>query len=167
MDFSATAIKLVQDNPLYSQLQRCKAAVCDITKDSPETVLDLEPESLDMVFLIFCLSAISPDLYPGVMARLARLLKPGGIILLRDYGLGDLAQERFAQDNADKKLGENFYVRHDGTRAYYFSLELMEKLMVDAGFQVIENDFVKKQIENKKLKLQMDRVWIQCCAKKS
>jgi SAM-dependent methyltransferase len=76
-----------------------------------QSALEIEHGQLDFVLLVFCLSAISPEHFPDAIGRLHKMLKPGGMILLRDYGLGDAAQERFAKDNADKKLGENFYVR--------------------------------------------------------
>ena len=39
-------------------------------------------------------------------------------MLLRDYGIYDHAMLRFAPGH---KISKNFYVRQDGTRAYYFS----------------------------------------------
>jgi hypothetical protein len=43
-----------------------------------------------------------------------------GRVLVRDYAAGDLAQARFAVKEG-QRLGDNFYVRGDGTRAYYFT----------------------------------------------
>ena len=48
----------------------------------------------------------------------AQVMKVGGVLLFRDYGLYDHAMLRFGRGH---KIADNFYVRQDGTRAFYFS----------------------------------------------
>jgi hypothetical protein len=55
------------------------------------------------------------------VANVSRVLKQGGQVLVRDYGKGDWAEQRFSDARRLRKLGENYYVRGDGTRAFYFS----------------------------------------------
>jgi len=57
-------------------------------------------------------------------------------VLVRDYGLYDHAMLRFTPGH---KLADSFYVRQDGTRAYYFStgkyrlaLQVLLKIFVNA-----------------------------------
>ncbi|KAM9046456.1 tRNA N(3)-cytidine methyltransferase METTL2A isoform 2-T2 [Megaptera novaeangliae] len=114
-DFSSTAVELVQTNSAYDP-SRCFAFVhdlCDEDKSYP-----VPGDSLDVIILIFVLSAIIPDKMQKAINRLSRLLKPGGMMLLRDYGRYDMAQLRFKKGQC---LSENFYVRGDGTRVYFFT----------------------------------------------
>ncbi len=56
------------------------------------------------------------------VANVARVLKAGrGRVLVRDYAEGDLAQLRLSGPTRNQRLSHNFYVRSDGTQAYYFS----------------------------------------------
>ncbi|XP_019322185.2 tRNA N(3)-methylcytidine methyltransferase METTL2A isoform X1 [Panthera pardus] len=114
-DFSSTAIELVQTNSAYDPC-RCFAFVHDLCDEDQS--YPVPTSSLDIIILIFVLSAVVPDKMQKAINRLSRLLKPGGMMLLRDYGRHDMAQLRFKKGQC---LSENFYVRGDGTRVYFFT----------------------------------------------
>lgn len=110
-DFSARAVEFVKANPKYDE-QRMKAFQCDIT-DEGQLREHIPENSLDIITVIFVLSAIHPEKFDLVVKNLKRLLKVGGRILFRDYGRFDMAQLRF---KAGSKIADNLYVRQDGTR---------------------------------------------------
>lgn len=123
-----------QSHSLYSSppAGRISAAVWDIT--SACLPPNVAPSSVDFILMIFVLSALHPNewrqaianLYtvsvlfrPSLWLSIRQVLKPGGRILLRDYGRYDLAQLRFKEG---RLLEDNFYIRGDKTRVYFFSL---------------------------------------------
>uniref|UniRef100_A0A3P9MG07 tRNA N(3)-cytidine methyltransferase n=1 Tax=Oryzias latipes TaxID=8090 RepID=A0A3P9MG07_ORYLA len=154
-DFSPRAVEFVKQNPLYCS-ERCCAFQCDLTKD--DLTGNVPEGSVDVVTLIFVLSAVHPEKMKLALENINKVLKPGGIVLFRDYGLYDHAMLRF---KAGSKLGENFYVRQDGTRSYFFSKEHLAQLFKEAGFVSVVNDYVLRETVNKKEGLCVQRVFLQ------
>ncbi|XP_058241898.1 tRNA N(3)-methylcytidine methyltransferase METTL6 [Hemibagrus wyckioides] len=154
-DFSPRAVQFVKENSLYCP-ERCLAFQCDLTKDDLRATIS--ENSLDVATLIFVLSAIHPDRMQQAVENIYRVLKPGGIVLFRDYGLNDHAMLRF---KSGSKLGENFYVRQDGTRSFFFSREYLANLFQRAGFHTLVNEYVLRETVNKKEGLCVPRVFLQ------
>uniref|UniRef100_A0A8D2AU32 tRNA N(3)-cytidine methyltransferase n=1 Tax=Sciurus vulgaris TaxID=55149 RepID=A0A8D2AU32_SCIVU len=155
-DFSSIAVELVQTNAEYDP-SRCFAFVhnlCDEDQNYP-----VPRDSVDVIILIFVLSAVLPDKMQKAINRLSRLLKPGGMMLLRDYGRYDMAQLRFKKGQC---LSENFYVRGDGTRVYFFTQDELDTLFTTAGLEKVQNLVDRRLQVNRGKQLTMYRVWIQC-----
>nr|XP_043906932.1 tRNA N(3)-methylcytidine methyltransferase METTL2 isoform X2 [Solea senegalensis] len=155
-DFSSTAVELVKTNPEYDP-ERCFAFVHDLS--DVEANYPVPDGTLDVIVLIFVLSALHPDKMQASISRLARLLKPGGVMLLRDYGRFDMAQLRFKKGRC---LSENFYVRGDGTRVYFFTQDELHELFTEAGLDKVQNLVDRRLQVNRGKQLTMYRVWIQC-----
>jgi methyltransferase-like protein 6 len=128
----------------------------------PINLIILDKALVDFASLIFVLSALSPSSHLSVLKKIHNILTPGALLFIRDYGLFDAAQLRFSKGS---KLDENFYVRQDGTRAYFFSVEKLQSLLEQAGFQVFQCVYCKKIVENRKEQKVMNRIFIQVKAR--
>ncbi|CAI6341745.1 unnamed protein product [Periconia digitata] len=127
-DFSKKAVELIRGHELYDP-ERIQADVWDVaaSPDSENGGLPpgLSEGSVDVVLMIFIFSALNPRQWDQAVRNIWRVLKPGGQVLFRDYGRGDLAQVRFKKG---RYMEENFYVRGDGTRVYFFEKEELEEI---------------------------------------
>ncbi|KAJ5808817.1 hypothetical protein N7474_010086 [Penicillium riverlandense] len=178
-DFSKYAVKVMRESEQYDPTHMV-ADVWDVAGEPSEEKGDSLPpglteESVDVVILIFIFSALNPDQWNKAMRNIYRVLKPGGQILFRDYGRGDLAQVRFKKN---RYMGENFYARGDGTRVYFFDQDQLVKMWSqwtpekglpdddapsagDGVFDVLHMGADRRLIVNRQSKLKMYRCWMQ------
>lgn len=156
-DLASSAIAVVKQHAQYNE-QWCRAYVHDITGE-PELPELIPDGGVDIAFLIFVLSAVSPAQMPNALRRILGKLRPGGRLIFRDYGLYDMVQMRFIA-KCRPKLAENFYLRSDGTRAYFFSLDSCRELFISAGFEIDSLSYQVRQLKNRKRKILFHRVWV-------
>jgi methyltransferase-like protein 6 len=150
-DFSPRAIELMRSSDKYDR-SRIESVVWDIS------AAPVEFGPCDAVMLMFVLSAISPEKQADAVRNATANLEIGGLVCVRDYALYDMAQLRLAEKKRCK-LGENFYLKTDGTRVYYFSQESLRGLF--SNFEEEQNELHYRLIENRKEAKTMHRVWIQ------
>ncbi|PON47087.1 Methyltransferase-like [Parasponia andersonii] len=88
-DLSPHAIALVKSNVNFME-DKVNAFVSDVTN---EDLCDkIDPFSVDVVTLVFMLSAVSPRKMALILENIRRVIKPNGYVLFRDYAVGDFAQ---------------------------------------------------------------------------
>ncbi|XP_064420114.1 mRNA N(3)-methylcytidine methyltransferase METTL8 [Latimeria chalumnae] len=154
-DFSSEAVSLVKLHPFYNAASSYAFVhdVCDEALTFP-----FPDESINIILLVFVLSPIHPDRMQWVVHRLAKLLKPGGMLLFRDYGRYNLSQLRFKKGRC---LFENWYVRGGGTRVYFFTKDEMHNIVTSVGLNEIQNLLDQRLQVNRRKGVTMQRVWLQ------
>ncbi|CCG84303.1 protein of unknown function [Taphrina deformans PYCC 5710] len=163
LDFSSEAIRIVRQAEEFTDAT-INAAVWDMG-DANGPHKSIPDSSVDVIVLIFAFSALSPAQWPLAMENFRRMLKPGGLILLRDYGRYDLTQLRL---KANRLLDDSFYIRGDGTRVYYFTNEELAALFkAEDGWTLEQNAIDKRLLVNRKENKKMYRAWVQIKARKT
>ena len=73
--------------------------------------------------------------FPVLPLTDAQALKPGGLLLIRDYGRHDLAQLRVKKDRLLDPNIPDLYIRGDGTRVYFFTKDELEGMLVEPALE--------------------------------
>lgn len=169
-DYSKKAIDIIRMQDAYtSQLKPILQADVWDAASSTELPPDLTPGTVDVILMIFIFSALSPAQWVQAVRNTFHLLTPGGQVLFRDYGRGDLAQVRFKKG---RYLEENFYVRGDGTRVYFFTEDELDEIWSarstggdedkqNMGLEVLNLAVDRRMLVNRQRKLKMYRCWMQ------
>lgn len=173
-DFSKKAVEVMRAHEAYApapgsgSVGQMQADVWDVAGD--ELPPGLGEGSVDVALMVFVFSALSPRQWARAVGNVYRVLKPGGEVCFRDYGRGDLAQVRFKKG---RYLEENFYIRGDGTRVYFFDIEELasiwkgelgseeEKDGDSPRFEIEALDADRRMLVNRAKKLKMYRCWLQ------
>ncbi|KAK3359822.1 S-adenosyl-L-methionine-dependent methyltransferase [Lasiosphaeria hispida] len=173
-DFSKKAVEVMRAHESY-KTDMMQADVWDVAGD--ELPPGLEEGSVDVALMVFIFSALSPLQWKRAVQNVHRVLKPGGEVCFRDYGRGDLAQVRFRKG---RYLDENFYIRGDGTRVYFFDKDELADIWSgqtdepsDAApdtegeatirpcFEIEDLGVDRRLLVNRAKKLKMYRCWLQ------
>lgn len=144
-DLSAKAIALAHSHATFkANSHRACAFVADATDASVTVAAAVKAAHgrqrlFDAVLLLYMLSAMPPETHCEIIARAAACLKPGGLLLLRDYGEGDEAQMRFGRGQMIDGDG-SVMVRRDGTLAVFLSLQNLTRAVALAGLEETGGD---------------------------
>ena len=156
-DFSPRAVELVKSFREFDAGKMC-AFVHDLSAadEFPAAMVG----KMDVITAIFVLSALKPEHIQHAFDKLYRLLRPGGLLLFRDYGRYDLTQLRL---KPERLIDDDFYFRGDGTTVYYFTTQQVRQFAQASGFKVIKDSLHedRRLITNRLRKLKMYRNWIQ------
>lgn len=159
-DISDQAINILKQNAIYEKNHpnRIKAFVADLTDDKLDLMKELDGKQMDLVSSIFVLSAVDPRNTREFVKNIFEALKPGGLVLFRDYAIYDKAMLRF---NENSKICDQFYVRQDGTRAYFFSREQLGDLFESCGFKIESIEYIRRETTNNASKETFSRIFLQ------
>ena len=167
-DFSPAAVAIVNRHPLALE-GRVTAAVGDLTSGQLPPELAECAGKCDAATLMFVLSAISPPGFGAAIDAAAAGLRVGGLLLIRDYAEGDGAQARLRGATHAKQLDAEgrFFVRQDGTRAYYFGDGELPALVEGRGcFETLRCDVRERTTVNKAKGLAIGRKFVQATFRK-
>eukprot|EP00754_Rhynchopus_humris_P006455 Rhum_TRINITY_DN13109_c0_g1::Rhum_TRINITY_DN13109_c0_g1_i1::g.57067::m.57067 len=178
-DISPTAVAELTRHAVFAEAVRrgvaCEACVADLAEggcdgddddEGDDKGLPAPPGSVDYALMLFVLSALDPAggaMQRGVR-RVARQLRPGGVVLLRDYAVYDQAHVRFLDrqrgaeaskceaggvagppyprvDHARCLDARRRFRRGDGTLSFFYTTEDVRALARGAGLEVVRSEY--------------------------
>ncbi len=163
-DYSREALAILQANPACQSFSsHIVTAQWDIASSPFPALVLPDPISTDLILCIFTLSAVPPSQHLRALLHLKQLLlapprsdERKKYLLFRDYGVYDFSM----LEKHVIRHEEFFFRRLDGTICYYFSLEYLQKLAEEAGFEVLELSYATVVNHNRKTGEKLHRVFV-------
>ena len=99
-DFSSRALDFVRQNDQFNT-NRMFAFTCDIVQESIINKLKVITSGIDIMTVLFVLSALDPNEMQRAPKNLADVMKCGGKVCVRDYAVNDSASLEFSRYGSD------------------------------------------------------------------
>ena len=162
-DVSETAIEQLKLHVDYDERRISKAFVVDAGERG--CLVSMKDESFDVVLMCFFLSALNDAEIRNCLMEVRRVLRNGGVALVRDYADDDEKNKASSDFNPGRKVvmedEREAYRRSDGTLARFFSERQMMEMFTGVGFQEAasgEEDGVGEEREERKEGSAVERV---------
>jgi methyltransferase-like protein 6 len=114
--------------------------------------------------MVFFLSALDEAGVSNTLDAVARSLRPGGVVYVRDYAVGD-AKDAPGGDRAfseDQRVAKGAYLRGDGTLARFFEARALRSDFEAAGLHG-EFEAVTWDLVNRKKEMTVTRQFLNGC----
>lgn len=158
-DISEVALQLFRENLHNAGVDSSRVRLIPVNAASPPTHnhSPLAGLGADVVLLVHTLGALLPSEMPAMLRHARAVIKPGGLLLVRDYGLYDCRQLRRSGLQVE---GENLYRRPDGTLLNFFNATSLAELAQSVGFEILESKYICTLNMNRKTGQSMKRVMV-------
>lgn len=160
-DFSARAVARALAHPecLPARARVFQADVADWRSFARA----LPAGGVPFALALWTLSALDGRRLEMAAGNLARALRGGGLLCVRDYARGDMREGRLAGRGALVERGEagDVFRRGDGTIAAFFRLQGLCGVMERAGLVTVRAEVVEREVRNRAKGEVMHRKWIQ------
>ena len=178
-DFSASAVaacaKAVADAGIQPSRFCCFQAdpgACDEPQQFAEAVRNAADaagwtdfDEVDAATAIFVLSALVPAREAAFIAAVAAAVRPGGLLCVRDYGVGDMTHLRFPSTSR-RSPDALLFQRGDATLARFYDKDaLVSRVIQSAGAAGVkltadDNHWCCVSVKNRAEQLDMRRVFV-------